>query len=168
MDAGGKLHLVWADNTGSSAQIRYQECDWSSTVDCTDGGDWLTTPTAVVNSTSGYNHTAQFPELIIDGDNQFVVYQYNAGTMDPRWRVMVASRCAGDSTWSIEQVRTPDASDEDQFLAIGRPSLAINKDEQILHVLFTEADDGYLGGYRLSGVTDADLYWYRKEYTLCE
>jgi hypothetical protein len=76
-------------------------------------------------------------------------------------RVMLMERC-GTGTWTApEFIRTPDGgetSNEDQLVSLSRPAIALNREENIVHVVFVEAnpDDG-----------TSELWWYRRAYTPC-
>jgi len=168
-DHGGKLHLVWADRTSNSASVRYQSCDYAfgNGVYCNHETDWLSSDTIVADSSTGYHRDAQGPVFAMDGDRQFVAWQYNANSdTNPRWRVVVANRCVGDPSWSYEEVRgTTDA--RDQYVVEGRPSLVLNRAENIAHIVFIEAE-GYTGGFQgFNSITNADAWWYRTSYSEC-
>ena len=169
LDHAGKLHMVWADDhlDYANSTVRYQVCDYSSTVDCTDASEWLTTDEIVADSTSGYNDKARGVAVAMDGDRQFVVWSHDAsGVGTDKWRVVVASRCVGGS-WGYEEVRSSAGVLKDQFTLNGRPSIVLNRGENIAHVAFIEAEK-FGGSYGdIASNENGTAWWYRDSYVDC-
>ncbi len=179
VEAANHLHAVWARGSGASAGIVYRDCVRAGAVTCETASDWtvmssvadntMTTaidPDDIGSYVGPANSAAKFPQLAVDGENQFVVYQIDTDTAGGfKTRVMVASRCEGDG-WTVEQVRTPDDLEWDQSIAFGRPSIVVNADEHYVQVVFVELDD-YQHGFDFGNAQDGGLYWYRKGYTPC-
>lgn len=68
-------------------------------------------------------------------------------------------RC-GTGSWSaLSLLRTADVSDDSQSIQFGRPSIALNRDENIVHVVFREVST--------PAGTSAELWWSRRSYADC-
>lgn len=165
ISANGKLHVVWSKGSGAGATIEYASCTPSGTVDCTDVADWTIDPTPPA---SGFN-SASFPQLAIDGKDQFLAFQYDDdSTAGVKSRVRVAHRCEGGS-WTVDTIRTLSGADvvRDQSIAFGRPSIVLNGSENIAHLVFVEFNDDYNNAFDIGSPTSSNLYWYHTSYTPC-
>jgi len=177
--SNGKLRMVWRENVGGSATIHYAMCDFHND-DCWDDADWHLDPDLdgdgdddpVADSLTGWNYDADAPEIEGDGNHLFVLYHYDTleggGTISnpTEYRVVLAERCPGGD-WVREIVRTPTNTDWDQTNLFGRPSLVLDRANDVVHVVFAELDE-FTGGYGgIAPATDSDLWWYRRDYGAC-
>lgn len=162
--ANGRLQMVWRDGELADADIKYAECipDAANGVDCTNR--FLHWDEEVITDT---HFGADVPELAVEGDNQFVLFHYDSGGAfgDDRYRVALAERCVDDVGWTISDIRPfPDVFDDDQHNKFGRPSIALDRINNIVHVVFAEVV-GYSGTWEPGSA--GDLHWYRRDYTDC-
>jgi len=150
---GSLLQMVWRDGKEGDAMIRIAECDIDTSTDgCEDISDWTVdedvdsdgVDDAVTSDDFSMYYDADFPVIQADGDKQFVLYHYNtnsSGVGDPDYKVVLATRCRGD-TWTRQEI--DGSASADQFIAYGKPALALNRIDNIAHVVYTEAA-GYTG-----------------------
>ena len=165
--SGGWLYLLYVDGQRGEAEILLRTCQ-ASAVDCSDVTQWSAAE-VVADSSTGFAYSAQMPQIAVDGSRQFIVWQFDDSEEDNEWRVAVATRC-GTNAWNRDLIRTAPSATHDQFIAVGRPSLVLNRNERIAHVVLTESaavTGPYAGRWTFNGVDSTTLYWYRKGYNAC-
>ncbi len=166
-----RIHLVWREGAANgfedaSATVWYSSCAPSAMVDCGLTASW-DVATAVVDASSGFNNSAQFPQFVADGNRQFVYYQYDSkpGAGDTQTRVALASRCMGDP-WGLEMVSAPSFDSNDQVVGIGRPGIVVNKNNNTVHVVYAEINN-YTDTWSMSDSTLGSAFWARDTYDDC-
>jgi hypothetical protein len=167
------LRVVYMFAEDANARLMYRWCDDLSgdcddyTADPTNTGndDWY--EEVVTGDTD--HHDVNYPEIRVDyGERrEFVAFSYDAnGTLPGQHRrVAVGTRCIGaGNSWSFFEPRTPPSSTWDQVLHYGRPSLVLDKNNDMLHLVFVEAEEWetLTPDYDSGGV--GDVYWARASY----
>jgi len=153
------LYLAWAEDfNNSTATIEISECDTVAD-DCEDvgGGEWTTTEVAAVSE-------AKHPEIRSDGDRQFVIFEadYEYDTNLFARRIYFTERCVGSGWTTPVVIREPDTSSWHQGINLGRIHLALNRQENLVHVAWVEWELG-MGGVP----DDGDIWWAWAEYDDC-
>jgi hypothetical protein len=161
IDDLGNTHVVYQVGVGSTSTIRMRTCP--VTQDCRDLSDWGAEETVATGT------RLRFPQIVTDYNRQLVVYMedIDPDLLNQRNRVKLARRCVG-GPWLVTEARTIAAGaareNWDQVLFFGKRPVGANRVDNILHVVFVEADSFE----QLAGLpSDADLYWGRVEYTDC-
>lgn len=142
--ASGRYHLVGSPE--NSQDVLYTTCQEGLGVDCLDGADW-SVPTIIGQG----DHAS----VEVDGDKVFVVYENAA--------VYVLSQCVGDASWNVQVPRAP-VGGRLQSLYSGRPTFAINKQANVLHVAFTERPQTIPNEVNPD---EGDAWWVRRTYNDC-
>ena len=170
-----RLFLVWAESGGTDdelARVLYQTCFLSD--GCTNPASWLATPQVLADSVTGSNRGARHPEIVVDGDRRFTLYQYDSkpGAMLTQARVAMAYTCG----WSglpigRQLIRTPDSDEDNQVIGVGSPNIVLNKPEQIVHVVFAELEDivapTYSATWSESASEEGQAFWAWEAYPAC-
>lgn len=102
------------------------------------------------------------PQIVTDGAKQIVVFMKddNPNQEPGGERVYAIERC-GTGAWSApELLRTPNGTAETQSIQYGRPSIAIDRGSNIVHVALTELD-------LLASPPAAEAWWVHKVYAEC-
>jgi len=140
---GDRVDVVTA--TGSN--INYNTCSTTFSVDCRNDADW-TEEIIATNATEA--------SVVSDGDRLFIVSSSNTNGSE----VKVRTKCVGDPSWSVEAPRSVPTG-ESQMLYSGRPYVALNKKDNVLHVVFIENENG------LPNEDTGDAFWFRRSYADC-
>jgi hypothetical protein len=142
--AAGRYHLVGAPS--GKEQVLYTTCQEAPGVDCLETAHW-TVPTQIA---SGVRASVEF-----DGNRVFVIYEGAAA-------VTLLTKCVTDAAWTTQTPRVP-PSGYLQSLYSGRPSMVVNKLDNVLHVAFTERVDNQ----PLINPDQGDAWWLRRTYSDC-
>jgi hypothetical protein len=157
---GGVQRVVWEEDDDVNARLMYAQCS----SDCSQLTNWTHE-----QITDGAVHKdARRVEHIVDlGDQrEFVSFSYDSSQVGAaRNRVVLGTRCLGDATWTFEQVRDPGAGREfwDQMLNYGRPSIVLDKANDIVMLAFVEAEQWNDGNFPTPG-TESNAVWIRADY----
>jgi hypothetical protein len=132
---GDRIDLV--DSEG------YATCTMSGTVDCRDDADWS-------DEELGVGDDAQ---IVSDGDKLFIL----TGSGET---IQIKTKCVGDTSWSTTTPKTPTGGNK-QLAYSGRPSIVLNRQDNVLHVAFVENTTGELNE------DDGEAWWARRSYSDC-
>jgi hypothetical protein len=155
----GTLHLAWHEADGVDSLLRYASCAPALAASgCQDWTDWELSLETVQDTGDNLKHVG----MVVDGQRVFLVYMedIDAGVTE-QYRIQWRTRC-GTEPWSApETLRTPAIDTWDQSITYGRPVLAVNRQDNVLHVVFTEADSHNFN------YSDSDVIWARTSYEDC-
>jgi hypothetical protein len=158
--ATGTFHLAWHEASGEDSQLRYARCEpATASAGCQDWADWSGSLETVQDTGEHLKHVG----LAVDRQRVFLVYMEDIDDDDvtEQYRVRWRTRCGTDAWSSPETLRTPSTDTWDQSITYGRPVLAVNRQDNVLHVVFTEADSHNFN------YTDSDVIWSRTTYEDC-
>jgi len=159
---GGVQRVVWEEGDDGDAELKYAECSSN----CKQFSSWTIeeiTDGSVHKDARQVSHVVDQPEK-----REFVTFSYDSNTdfmEDPENRVVMGTRCLGDTTWSFEEVRDPPLAKEtwDQMLNYGRPSIVLDKSNELVMIAFVEAEEWNNGNFP-DFTLDADAIWVRAHY----
>lgn len=158
IEAGpGLARMVWSNGEGAGSSIEFSKCD--PVDDCKTAAGW--DPANTFFSGDSMAH----PQRLKDGDREILLFQAEVGgPAGDRSRVFVAQRCIGSGLgWEgPDLVRTPTDTTYYQHIAFARPNLALNRDEQLVHITFVETNTN-----DANTMTDGTVFWYHAPYTPC-
>ena len=147
--SGEVLHAAW--EAEDATELRVGRCP--ATEDCQQASDWtVTTVHSITNGRIGH------PELAHDGAFQILIWEEDDDLFEGEIQLYSMNRC-GTGAWSTpELIRAVDNSNEEQGLLNGNPNMALNRQDNVAHVVFIEAD---------RGANTSELWWARQSYTDC-
>jgi hypothetical protein len=158
--ATGTFHLAWHEASGEDSLLAYARCELASAAaGCQDWADWAPSLEAVQETGEHLKHVG----LAVDRQRVFLVYMEDIDDDDTteQYRVRWRTRCGTDPWTAPETLRTPATDTWDQSITYGRPVLAVNREDNVLHVVFTEADSHNFD------YSDSDVIWARTTYEDC-
>jgi len=158
------LRVVWEVGDGTDAELTYASCH----TDCDIDTSWST------ETITDSHRDAQRVQHVADAgaNREFVVFSYDSRTpfFGSTTRVVLGTRCMDQSpaeAWAFDEVRpSPASPGDDQKLNYGRPSIALDKVNDMVMVGFVEAsnwDDGPV--WDLQGGSDGDVVFARADYS---
>lgn len=74
--------------------------------------------------------------------------------------IRIKTKCVGDTSWSTSTPKTPTGGNK-QLAYSGRPSIALNRRDNVLHVAFVENTSGELNE------DYGEAWWARRSYSDC-
>jgi hypothetical protein len=172
VNGDGDVRVVWQDldrNDADSDTLQFSWC--SASEDCADGSDWLTgeliqsqgqhtindANDVMVDDLESLSH----PQLVTHGDKQFLLFQADQEDgSGVQYRVYLTERCGNGAWGAPEKLYEPATASDDLLIEYGRPNIALNKNDLILHVAMVKVNNHLRGS-----LEEGTVYWARREYT---
>jgi hypothetical protein len=164
-----ELRVVYQFGDGTNAHIMYKWCD-DLTGDC---DDYSPDPTNSNNDdwheeiVTDSHDDAAHAEVMVDWGEQreFVAFTYDSNHPYQHRRVVLATRCIGqDNPWTFHEPRQPPVTRYDQALNYGRPSMVLDRVNDVVHIAFAEAEEWHGNSPSYSMGQGGELYWVRASY----
>jgi hypothetical protein len=130
----GYHHVVWSRGSGAASVIRHAYCD--DRTGCDARAEWI------VRTVYAGDSALRKPQITTDGNLQLLIFQADVGTTPNEMENRVLFTCrVGRGRWIPPQVlQTPADPTFDQSILHSHWSIAVDRDDDLVHVAFVEGD----------------------------